>query len=212
MKGLSGAVKSIGGALGVMWLVAACSSPIAPVSTPNATLSLIEQAAQEATLIVQRAEATALVARARATANALVAVEPTATVPAPTVEPAKPIGTASVPTAPAPRPTAAPAGEIKILGVSFGAQGNYIHVQFLAPVKTAQNWQQGLMSVTDEATGTVFGEVPVMPVVGPLLSRPVRDGQPGYVMLVHNPMILKPGSMVTVKLGGFVQEHVEVGQ
>lgn len=186
--------------------------PIVPAS-PIATLSLIEQAAVEATAIMQRAEATAIVARAQATAAALVVVaQPPTSTPAPvaTVERATPIGLASP--VPTPLPETVVTTGIRILGVGFGAQGNYIHVQFAAPVNITKNWQQGVVAVTDEATGTVFQEVPVMPVIGPLFSRPVRDGQAGYFMLVHNPRILQPGSKVTVKLGSFVQEHIVVGQ
>lgn len=212
------------GALAILLLMtSACGAPAPAITAPPivpaspiATRSLIEQAAVEATAIMQRAEATAIVARAQATAAALVAaaqptLSPTSTpVPVPAVERATPIGLASP--APTPLPATPVATEIRILGVGFGAQGNYIHVQFVAPVNVAKNWQQGVVAVTDEATGTIFQEVPVMPVIGPLFSRPVRDGQGGYFMLVHNPRILQPGSKVTVKLGSFVQEHIVMGQ
>jgi hypothetical protein len=74
----------------------------------------------------------------------------------------------------------------------------------------AAKWWPGNVSVTDEATGTVYNEIPVMPKIGPLIGRPKLEGQMGYVMLVHNPPALKPGAVVTAKLGEYTFEHVPV--
>ena len=187
---------------------AATPAPIVPAALPSPTLDPLAQAAIEATAIVRRAEATAIVQRAQATANALVAPNvPTATaVAAATAATSAPIETPG-PTVP-PQPTVNTPPAIKVTSVGFGAKGAYIHVQFMAPVKVARGWQQGLVTVIDESTGTEFREIPVLPIIGPLISRPIRDGLGGYVMLVHAPPILKPGSLVTVKLGDYVQEHI----
>jgi hypothetical protein len=49
-----------------------------------------------------------------------------------------------------------------------------------------------------------------MPILGPLLGRPQHEGQIGYVMLFNTSLGIKPGSVVTVVLGDFRQEHVTV--
>ena len=94
--------------------------------------------------------------------------------------------------------------------VSFGADGAYIYVQFKAHPQVADKFWPGVLSVVDEATGTVYNEVPVMPVIGPLIARPKQEGQLGYVMLVNAPPGLRSGSIVTVILADFRQEHVTV--
>jgi hypothetical protein len=212
--------------LGV-WL-AGCSSAAPATSTPEGQ-ALREKAALEATAIVERAEATAIVLRAQSTAAALIqsASGPTST-PAPTSAPAPmpsaalasqaptvpaPIGAASP--LPAPAETVTATGEtgaagVELLGVSFGADGAYIYVQYKASPKVADKFWPGVLSVVDEATGTVYNEVPVMPVIGPLIARPKQEGQMGYVMLVNAPPGLRSGSIVTVILADFRQEHVTV--
>ncbi|MFN8597630.1 MAG: hypothetical protein U0559_15785 [Anaerolineae bacterium] len=185
---------------------AATPAPIVPVALPSPTLDPLAQAALEATAIVRRAEATAIVQRAQATADALVApIVPTATASAANPAPIETPGPTALP-----QPTANTPPAISVSSVGFGAKGAYIHVQFMASVKAARGWQQGSVTVIDEATGTEFREIPVLPIIGPLISRPIRDGLGGYVMLVHAPPILKPGSLVTVKLGDYVQEHIAV--
>jgi hypothetical protein len=74
----------------------------------------------------------------------------------------------------------------------------------------AGSWYQGIVSVTDEGTGTVYNEVPVIPVVGPLFGKPVQDGQRGYVMFVNGPVPLQSGSLVTVTLGDYIFKHLLV--
>lgn len=99
---------------------------------------------------------------------------------------------------------------VELLGIGFAADGGFIMVQFLAPPQVATNWWQGSISVTDEATGTVYNEIPVMPLIGPLIGKPVEAGQLGYAMLVNAPTPLKTGAVVTVVLGDYVFEHQTV--
>jgi DNA-binding beta-propeller fold protein YncE len=101
-------------------------------------------------------------------------------------------------------------GTIEVTGVGYAADGVYIIVRFKAPPQVARRWIQGTVSVTDEATGGLYNEIPTMPLIGPLLGHPAQAGQPGYVMLVNTPPGLPPGSLVTVVLGDFRQEHVRV--
>jgi len=170
-----------------------------------------------------------MVLRAQSTAAALIqsATGPTST-PAPTTVPASTssaVPASGVPTIPAPIGAASPlpapaetvtatgetgAAGVELLRVSFGADGAYIYVQFKAHPQVADKFWPGVLSVVDEATGTVYNEVPVMPVIGPLIARPKQEGQLGYVMLVNAPPGLRSGSIVTVILGDFRQEHVTV--
>jgi len=185
--------------------------------------SLKEKAALEATAIVQRAEATAIVLRAQTTAAALIrgASGPTSTpvqtyasvnvlpvtqtpAPASAVLPS-PSSTGAVTTT----EEAAVAG-VELLSVGFAADGELIIVNYRADPRVAQKFWPGVLSVVDEATGAVYNEVPVMPVIGPLIARPKMTGQLGYVMLVNTPPGLRAGSLVTVVLGDFKQEHVTV--
>ena len=55
-----------------------------------------------------------------------------------------------------------------------------------------------------------YREIPVTPGVGPLISRPKKQGQSGYVMLKNAPQRIPEGSVVTVVLGSYRQEHVLV--
>ena len=77
----------------------------------------------------------------------------------------------------------------------------------------ARKWQQGMVYVVDEATGAKYTEIPVLPVVGPLFGRPNQAGQTGHVMFTNatpGAAGLRRGSVVTVVLGAFKQEHVTV--
>ncbi|MCI0519929.1 MAG: hypothetical protein L0Z70_06685 [Chloroflexi bacterium] len=196
----------------------------------DAAPDLLEQAALEATAIIQSARATALVMQAQATADALVnpSAFPSAT-PLPTrvTAPAgqSPVATptllmmtepitASLPITDtqAAGGTPSPANpEVTLLRVSFGNDGQLIHVQFLAPPEVARNWQQGMLYVIDEETGVQYANIPVAPVLGPLLSKPIRDGQPGYVMLINTNMSLGGNRYLTVILGDYRWEHVKIG-
>jgi hypothetical protein len=108
-------------------------------------------------------------------------------------------------------PSATPrASTVELISVGIGGEGLFVEIYFLAPPSVVGGWYQGYISVTDEATGTVYNEIPVLPVVGPLFGKPVEDGQVGYVMLVNAPVPLQPGSIVTVILGEYIFEHVKV--
>jgi hypothetical protein len=204
-------------------LLAGCGSP----PGTSAKLAPQEQAAAEATAILQSAEATAIVLRAQATAAALLDSAGGSHQARP---PAATATTLRKPTGFTPGPTetqqpARQAGDVKeteeaeeaegatieLLSVDFAADGNLISVQFVAPPSVARRWNQGTVSVTDEGTGTAYNEVPVMPAIGPLIGHPKEAGQRGYVMLVNTAPGLRPGSLVTVVLGEFKQEHVRVG-
>jgi hypothetical protein len=114
----------------------------------------------------------------------------------------------SGPQTPAPSPTAS----IRLMRVGFAANGEYIHVEYFAPPVLISQWRQGLFSVIDETSGEVYNEVPVMPIVGPMIGRPVRPEQMAYVMLVNRPPLLQPGAIVTVVLDKFRFEHIVVEQ
>jgi hypothetical protein len=95
-----------------------------------------------------------------------------------------------------------------LVNVEIGQESGTILVQFKAPPSLARKWQQGSVYVVDEATGNVYSEIPVAPVIGPLFARPKEAGQVGYVMFSNAPTALQPGTRVTVVLGDFKQEHV----
>ena len=217
--------------------LAACA-PAAGQATPD----LVQQAAAEATAIVQQAQATALLLAAQATATAVmarvVAVEATPSPPpvdggmggVPGADAAPPPvdgGTGELPGADAATPPVdggmggvpgadagptpvAVSGQVELLGVGFGAEGGFITVWFRAPSQVTQTWWQGKVSVTDEGNGAVYNEIPVMPVIGPLIGKPVEAGQMGYVMLVNAPPGLRSGAQVTVVLGDYRFEHITV--
>jgi len=119
-----------------------------------------------------------------------------------------------LPAVPTMQPTATDSGayQVELVNIGYAAEGNLIIVQFKATRKAVNDFWPGRLSVTDEATGTVYNEVPSMPVVGPLIGRPANPGQLGYVMFANTPPGLPPGSLVTVKLGKFEQKHVPVSK
>jgi hypothetical protein len=90
---------------------------------------------------------------------------------------------------------------VQVLSVGFAADGALIAIQFKAPSEVSEHWWQGSVSVIDEATGVTYREIPVMPKLGPLLSKPKIPGQVGYIMLVNAPTPLQPGAVVTVVQG-----------
>lgn len=213
------------------WALVACGQASGPATSATAEENLLDSAAAEATAIVQRAQATALVLQARAQATALVgaagetAVNPPrptlALVVAPSQSPqtvgdtvvrasASPVdGAPAVGSAQTPPPVG-DLSTVEVLGVGFAADGGLIMVQFLAPPRVAGKWWPGSVSVTDEGSGMLYNEIPVMPKIGPLIGRPVKEGQLGYVMLVNAPPFLQPGALVTVVLGEYQFEHVPV--
>jgi hypothetical protein len=99
---------------------------------------------------------------------------------------------------------------VELTGVSFGVDGDFISVQFRAQPQIARQWMQGNVYLVDEATGFKYNEIPVLPLIGPLIAHPREEGQPGYVMLVNPGRSLESGALVTVVLGDFKQEHVPV--
>jgi len=194
-------------------LLAGCGAPSAPAAPPGA--------AAEATAIIQRAqaeaaaiEATTIIQRAQATAAAMATVVPTSASPPAAPTPAA-SATQALPAAPtvplAALATQEPVSEtIEVTGAGYAAEGAYIIVRFKAPPQVARRWQQGAVSVTDEATGRLYNSIPVAPLIGPLIGHPAKAGQSGYVMLINTPPGLPSGSLVTVVLGDFKQEHVRV--
>ncbi len=207
-------------------LAAACApgAPAAPEGADLPALNPLEkatpvtpdplaEAAAEATAIVRRAEATALVLKAQAAAAAMVGEAGDSPVtPAPAVAASLTPDALATPPASAPLATAEPATSaqaFEVLGVSYGADGTLLVVQFMGPPQEARRTiRQGTVSVTDEASGALYDVVPSMPVIGPLIGHPARPDQLGYAMLVNTPPGLPPGSLVTVVLGNFKQEHV----
>ena len=200
--------------------LAGCAA--APGTATDKSVSVNEQAALEATAIIQRAEATALVLQAQAKATALVqsaGALPALPVASATAAPAtmpRAAGATRVSTPPGAASPSAAATEtanisrVELLVVDFAAEGRYIHVAFRAPPRVARQWRQGNVYVVDEATGTIYNGIPVAPIIGPLIAHPIHDGQIGYVMLFNTPPGIRPGSIVTVVLGDFKQEHVTV--
>jgi len=199
-----------------------------PTPAPTAEMSLTDKAAAEATSIVQRAQATAIVMRANATAAALTRAQPAESTPAAPDESATPAATraaslSATPTAAAvsakeqattQEPAAEEAGgleAVELVSVGFAADTGFIAVQFKAPKKVSDTWRDDNVYVLDEATGTKYNEIPMVPIVGPLFARPLHAGQLGYVMFKNaGGHGLKSGDLVTVVLGEFKREHVKV--
>lgn len=187
--------------------------------------SLLNQAEREATAIIEKAQATSLVLQAQAQATAV--MQQMATLvdgPAnqdafPTAGPGTPYQErpddireatrmAATQTVVAMQPPED--GPVEIVQVALAAEGGFIMVQFRAPKDEAAKWWQGSVSVTDEATGTVYAEVPVMPKIGLLISRPQFYGQVGNIMFTNLPVPLEAGALVTVRLGEYIFEHLEL--
>lgn len=99
---------------------------------------------------------------------------------------------------------------VNFTGVTFATNGDFIIVGYKAPPEVVNEWWQGSVYIIDEATGKTYREVPVMPVVGPLIAKPKEIGQLGYFMLINPFQEIKPGSILTVILGKYKREHVIV--
>ena len=99
---------------------------------------------------------------------------------------------------------------VKLLGVSLSADSIYVMVSFTAPPQAVQGWGQGSIYVVDEASGAVYRDIPIVPVLGTLFGRPQEEGQIGYVMLSNTAAGIRSGSVVSVVLGRFKREHVMV--
>ena len=102
----------------------------------------------------------------------------------------------------------------RLFGVSFGAEGIYIDVSYTCPPELAKQWIQGDIFVIDEKSGTVFRQVALVPRIGWLFQRPIEQGQYASVMLVnsYHGFRLEPGSVVTVVMGKYRREHIEVNK
>jgi hypothetical protein len=178
----------------------------------------LEKAGAEATAIIERAQATAIVLQAQAMATTLVrdAAEPdSATRVVPAIDLAPRATSTSQAAGPASTLQSAtpvtPITEIvQVTGVGFAADGALLNIQFRAPAAVSERWWQGSAYLVDEATGATYREVPVMPKIGPLMSKPKIAGQIGYIMLVNGPAPLKAGALVTVVLGDYRFEHLQI--
>lgn len=198
-------------------MLAACASEASRAAQAN----LLEQAAQEATAIVQQAQATALLVQAQAQATAVMSQAkandyptpiPEATWRAylPTPEPTQVnLSDAQVEPTPA-QPDEQTEQSVEVVSVGFAGERGLIIIRFLAPAEVTEHWWQGSVSIEEESSGDIYNEIPVLPKVGPMIARPKLDGQPGYVMLVNTPPGLKSGALVTVSLGEYRFEHVPV--
>ncbi len=208
--------RLLGVSIAGLLFVAGCNSAGSSTSDP----AIVDQAASEATAIIQRAQATALVLQAKAQATVLIQ---NANTPTSTPEQTSPSftpdfiqetttsqGTNATLQAPTAETQTEEESKVILLGVSLGTESGLILVQFKAPPTVTRHWQQGNVYVTDEASGAVYNEIPVMPVIGPLFARPIEANQIGYVMFVNLPVPLQSGAKVTVKLGEYTFEHVVV--
>lgn len=209
-------------------LVSVCSGGCivkdSSLSTQTEQGALIDVAAKEATAIVERAQATALVLQAQAQATLVMAevqdlsgqvstgaLQTTNSQTTPVPERPDDYrevfqATASVLTDQAPTEVQS----VELVRVGFAVDSGFIAIQFRAPPEIAHTWWQGDISVTNEETGEIFNEVPVMPLLGPLISKPVQYGQVGVAMLVNTQGSLSSGDRVSVKLGNYSFEHIIV--
>ncbi len=166
----------------------------------------LEKAALEATAIIQRARATAMVLEAQAEADSLIAASGK---PARTPTAASSKNNLPTQRTQATSPVEKADTDIEILSVGIAGDGGMIIINFKAPAEIARKWNQGNVSLIDESSKAEYKEIPVMPVIGPLIAHPI-DERPGYVMLVNGPKKIQAGAMVTVILGDFKQEHIIV--
>lgn len=190
----------------------ACRSDLYSAAQPD----VVEAAEAEATAILRQAQASVLVLEAQSKATALVA-EVNARDQAVQLQSTTSVQVQLTYTpAPLTMPTLIESGEeivtkeIEVLSVGFAADSGMVIVRFLAPPEEAEKWWQGDLAVTDEESTIEYNEVPVMPRIGPLISRPKRDGQQGYFMLVNSQPYLEPGDTVTVRMGKYSFEHIPV--
>lgn len=210
-------------------LILSACGPAAAVSAgqsaqPDSRQDLQGTAQAEATAIIEEARATAIVLQAQAQADALLqqsraeseqeeeSLPSTAEIPSPD-ETSPPL---FIPFTPPGSLTESEDGEedgegegpdVQVLNAGIAAEGGFIIVNYVSSYRKAQDFWPGRVSVTDETSGIVYSEVPVMPIIGPLIARPQKDGQAGYVMFVNNPPILGD-TLLTVILDDYVQEHV----
>jgi hypothetical protein len=191
-------------------LFACCTQPsVSTAPDPVAT------AEAQATAIVQNARATAIIALAQEQATVL-AAEPAAT----QVSPAStntPVTRVESGVSPQPDATStAVAANVsqtmtaEIVRVSIVPDSGLIQVQFKAAPSISGKWQYWNVYVVDEATGTSYNDIPDVPLIGRLLAKPQNANQLGYVMFNNTDGKLRKGGVVTVVLGDFKQEHIQV--
>jgi hypothetical protein len=185
---------------------------------PASSHLVFSTAATEATAIVRQAWATALLREAVVTGTprpgATGSLPGAGLTPPPTV-----VSSQRTPGFPAAAASSAPgavetvpvaSSTPEVLGVTLAIEDKYITILFDAPPKVAQEWGQGRVSVVDEATGTVYSEIPIIPNAGPLIAVPLEDWQVGHVALVNAPIPLSTGALVTVVLGEYRFEHLTI--
>jgi hypothetical protein len=98
---------------------------------------------------------------------------------------------------------------VQFAGVGMAEDGAMIIVNFVGPAALIQTWNQGDVYVVDQ-NGTAYNQVPVAPVLGPLFAKPKEDGQAGYVLLYNPNYGVRPGSIVSVVLGKYRRDHIQV--
>jgi hypothetical protein len=98
----------------------------------------------------------------------------------------------------------------ELLGVRFAAEGGYVMVEFKSPRELAENWNEGSIFLLEEKTGITYWDIPQVPVLGLLLGKPQEEGQKGYAMFKNIAAGIKTGSVVTVVLGNYKREHINI--
>jgi hypothetical protein len=198
-------------ALATAMLASSCSPAVQGSSGTSDAAGISATAAAEATQIVAEAQATALVLQARAQASAL--VKPPSGIEEQGGSPAPENRGLATPTATAAAASPAPTtmtDQFQVLSVKVDTETGLIAVKYAAPPDKARALYEGIVYVVDEKDGTKYRQIPVAGTLGPLLGKPVRPGQSSYIMFVNSEPVLLPGAMVTVVLGNFQQEHIQV--
>jgi hypothetical protein len=94
----------------------------------------------------------------------------------------------------------------KYVNVRVSGAGDFLDVRFRV---TEHCLEPGPVYLKDEATGK-YMTVATAPRVGSLMTRRVQAGNNGFLLL-HNPdSLIKTGSLVTLGIGRFIQEHIKV--
>jgi hypothetical protein len=100
--------------------------------------------------------------------------------------------------------------QVELVGVGLAAEGAYIAVYFRSPPAVVGDWWQGSVYIIDETTNQIFSDVPVMPVIGPLIAKPKEAGQLGYFMLINTGQAINENSHMTVVLGKYKRVGVKM--
>jgi hypothetical protein len=99
---------------------------------------------------------------------------------------------------------------VELVSVGLAPEISQIMVVFKGPPDLIANWWQGSVYVIDESRNMVYKDIPLAPLIGPLIGKPQEAGQFGYAMLSNFDSLIKPGSVLTVVLGKYYREHVKV--